>query len=163
FGSEFRPTNPSQLFVSNAHNGGILGTVSAFRDSGDGRLTSIGSSPFADEESAPCWVEISHDGRYLYAVNTGNSEISSYAIAWDGALTLVGSTPFKNGLVGPEDARLSPDGSTLWVVESGADAIAGFSVDGASLTELSSSPTAAPAGASPSGIVVTQLLPFFHR
>ncbi|HXY43163.1 MAG TPA: beta-propeller fold lactonase family protein [Acidimicrobiales bacterium] len=155
FGSEFRPTNPSQLFVSNAHNGGTLGTVSAFDDSADGTLSSIGSSPFADNETAPCWVEISHDGQYLFAVNTGNSEISSYAIAWNGALTLIGSTPFRNGLVGPEDARLSPDGSTLWVVESGADAVAGFSVNGGSLTELASSPTPAPVGASPSGIVVT--------
>jgi hypothetical protein len=22
-----------------------------------------------DEQTAPCWVEISHDGRYLFAVN----------------------------------------------------------------------------------------------
>ena len=33
FGSQFRPTNPGQLFVSNAHNGTGLGTVSAFTDS----------------------------------------------------------------------------------------------------------------------------------
>jgi hypothetical protein len=44
FGSQFRPTNPSQLFASNAHNGTGLGTVSAFTDSGAGALTSIGSS-----------------------------------------------------------------------------------------------------------------------
>ena len=55
----------------------------------------------------------------------------------------------------PEDARLSPDGSTLWVVDSGADAISGFSVNGGTLTELPSSPTPGPAGATPSGIVVT--------
>ncbi len=30
-GAQFRPTNPSQLYVSNAHNGPGLGTVSAFR------------------------------------------------------------------------------------------------------------------------------------
>ncbi len=54
FGSEFRPTNPDQLFVSNAHNGAGGGTVSAFRDAADGTLTSIGSSPFADLQTAPC-------------------------------------------------------------------------------------------------------------
>ena len=32
FGSEFRPTDPDQLFVANAHNGAGLGTVSAFYD-----------------------------------------------------------------------------------------------------------------------------------
>ncbi len=40
FGSEFRPTNPSQLFVTNAHNGTGLGTVSAFDVSFSGELSS---------------------------------------------------------------------------------------------------------------------------
>jgi 6-phosphogluconolactonase (cycloisomerase 2 family) len=71
FGSEFRPTNPRQLFVSNAHNTGT-GTVSAVRDSANGMLTSIGSSPFADNQTAPCWVEITHDGRFLFTVNTAS-------------------------------------------------------------------------------------------
>jgi len=156
FGSEFRPTDPSQLFVSNAHNGGVnLGTVSAFSVAGDGTLSSIGSSPFPDLQNAPCWVEISHDGQYLFAVNTASSTISSFSIAAGGTLTLLGTTPFAHGPVGPEDARLSPDGSTLWVVDAGADAVSGFSVAGGALTELPSSPTAAPGGAAPSGIVVT--------
>ena len=93
FGSEFRPTSPDQLFVSNAHNGGTSGTVSAFRDSANGTLSSIGSSPFADLQTAPCWVEISHHGWYLFTVNTGSGTISRYWIARGGALTLLGSTP----------------------------------------------------------------------
>src|SRR6266566_5924725 len=84
FGSEFRPTNSEQLFVSNAHNGGIAGTVSAFTDGTDGALTSIGASPFADNQTAPCWVEISHDGQFLFTVNTGSGTISRYSIAPDG-------------------------------------------------------------------------------
>ena len=44
-------------------------------------LTSIGASPFADDQTAPCWVEISHDGQYLFAVNTAVATISSYSIA----------------------------------------------------------------------------------
>jgi 6-phosphogluconolactonase (cycloisomerase 2 family) len=156
FGSEFRPTDPTQLFVSNAHNGGVgLGTVSAFSVANDGTLSSIGSSPFPDLQNAPCWVEISHDGRYLFAVNTASSSISRFAIAGGGALTLLGSTQLEHTPAGPEDARLSPDGSTLWVVDSGANAVSGFSVDGGDLAELPSSPTAGPAGAAPSGIVVT--------
>jgi 6-phosphogluconolactonase len=155
FGSEFRPTNPEQLFVSNAHGGTNNGTVSAFRVSRNGSLTSIGSSPFADLQTAPCWVEISHDGRFLFAVNTAVPSISRYAIAGDGSLRLLGSTPF-NGAAGsaPEDARLSPDGATLWVVDSKGIAVSGFSVHGGDLTELPSSPTALPVGATPSGVVV---------
>jgi 6-phosphogluconolactonase len=155
FGSEFRPTNPAQLYVSNAHDGTNAGTVSAFTVSADGTLTPIGASPFPDNQTAPCWVEISHDGRYLFTVNTGSKSISSYSIAADGSLSLLQSTPLNAPAVSPEDARLSPDGSTLWVVDPGANAISGFTVNGGSLTELSSSPTPAPVGAAPSGIVVT--------
>jgi 6-phosphogluconolactonase len=155
FGSEFRPTNPGQLFVSNAHNTGT-GTVSAFADSADGTLSSIGSSPFADQQTAPCWVEISHDGQFLFTVNTGSGTISRYSIAPDGTLTLLGSTPVgATGGVGAVDARLSPDGRALFVDESRIGAVGAFAVNGGNLTELASSPTALPAGATPAGIVVT--------
>jgi len=153
FGSEFRPTNPGQLFVSNAHNSAGAGTVSAFRDSADGTLSSIGSSPFADLQTAPCWVEITHDGQFLFTVNTGSGTISRYSIAPGGALTLLGSTPVgATGGVGAVDARLSPDGGTLFVDESKAGAA--FAVNGGTLTELASSPASLPVGATPAGIVV---------
>jgi len=155
FGSEFRPTDPTQLFVSNAHDGAGNGTVSAFNDGSDGSLTSIGSSPFADFQTAPCWVEISHDGQFLFTVNTASNSISSYTIAADGSLGLVGSTSLSTAHAGAEDARLSPDGGTLWVVDTGANAISAFAVNGGSQSELSSSPTPLPAGAMPFGIVVT--------
>jgi 6-phosphogluconolactonase len=155
FGSEFRPTDPSQLFVSNAHGGAEAGSVSAFSDAADGTLSSIGASPFADKQTAPCWVEISHDGRFLFTVNTASNSISRYAIAADGSLELLGSTPFNAEHVGAEDARLGPGGATLWVVETGAHSVAGFAVAGGELSELASSPTPLPAGAAPFGIVVT--------
>lgn len=154
FGSEFRPTNPAQLFVSNAHtatDGPAPGSVSAYTDAADGTLTPIGASPFANSGTASCWVEISHDGQYLFTVDTASSTVASYSIGADGTLMAVGNTPIKNGK-GAEDARLSPDGSTLWVVNSGADAINAFSVNGGTLTELTTSPIAGPA--TPSGIVV---------
>lgn len=156
FGSEFRPTNPHQLFVSNAHGGANAGTVSAFAVAGNGALSSIGSSPFPDLQTAPCWVEISHDGSYLFAVNTAVPSISRYRIGAGGSLTLLGSTAFNQSTgLGPLDARLSPDGKTLWVVDSGAAKVSGFRVNGGNLTELGSSPTALPAGATAFGIVVT--------
>jgi 6-phosphogluconolactonase len=157
FGSEFRPTSPDQLFVSNAHNTVVdSGTVSAFRDAGNGVLSSIGSSPFADQQMAPCWVEITHDGQFLFTVNTASGTISRYSIARDGTLTLLGSTPVRaSGGVGAVDARLSPGGRYLYVDESKIGAVGAFAVDGGNLTELAGSPTALPAGATPAGIVVT--------
>jgi 6-phosphogluconolactonase len=142
--------------VSNAHNVGAgTGTVSAFADTGNGTLASIGASPFADGQTAPCWVEITHDGQFLFTVNTGSGEISRYQIAPDGTLTLLGSTPVgKTGGVGAVDARLSPGGRYLFVDESRIGAIGAFAVNGGNLTELATSPTPLPAGATPAGIAV---------
>ena len=155
FGSEFRPTNPDQLFVSNAHGGALAGSVSAFAVAWNGRLRSIGASPFADQQTAPCWVEISHDGRYLFAVNTASGTVSSYRIAFDGSLTLVSTTPVDDAtMAGPFDARLSPSGDTLWVVDNGIKAVTAFRVNGGYLHRLSTSPTALPGDAAPFGIVV---------
>jgi 6-phosphogluconolactonase (cycloisomerase 2 family) len=157
FGSEFSPTDPAQLFVSNAHNaanGPAPGSVSAYTDSADGTLNPIGSSPFANSGVASCWVEISHDGRFLFTVDTASSSIASYSIRRDGTLTPLADTPIRSG-AGAEDTRLAPDGSTLWVVNAGGDTVNGFSVEGGSLTELPSSPTPGPAGATPTGIVLT--------
>ena len=62
---------------------------------------------------APCWVEISHNGQFLFTVNTASGTISRYSIAPGGALTLLGSTPVgASGGVGAVDARLSPGGRT---------------------------------------------------
>jgi 6-phosphogluconolactonase len=153
FGSEFRPTRPSQLFVSNAHAGPGNGTVSAFHVSRSGELRSIGASPFPDLQTAPCWVEISHDGRFLFTTNTASESISRYAIEGDGTLDLLGSTTLRNG-AGAVDLRLSPDGSTLSVTGSAAHVVSTFAVHGGDLTELPSSPTPLPAGTAPAGIVV---------
>ena len=95
--------------MSNAHGGAGAGTVSAFAVAGDGKLSSIGASPFADHQTAPCWVEISHDGRFLFTVNTGSGSISRYAIPptarslWSAARR---SATARSS--GAEDARLAP-------------------------------------------------------
>ncbi len=153
FGSAFDPINPSQLFVSNAHNGTALGTVSAFDVASDGTLTSIDSSPFADYQTAPCWVAVTPNGHYLIAVNAGTPSVSSYAIDSDGSLMLVGSFPFREGsTLHPLDDTVS--GNDLYV--KGASEVAAFRIlSGGFLTELSSSPTSLPAGASASGIAAS--------
>lgn len=154
FGSEFSPVRPNQLFVSNAHNTAPLsGTVSAFNVAGDGTLNSIAGSPFADGQMAPCWVEITRNGEFLFTVNTASGSISRFQIAANGKLTLLGFTPVSGQLgVGAVDARLSTDGRTLYVDESKADSVGEFSVDGGQLTEQGT--IALPAGATPAGLAV---------
>ena len=127
----------------------------AGRGSGSGRRLSPAraASHFADLQTAPCWVEISHDGRFLFTTNTGSGSISRYLIAPGGALTLLGTTPVRGGgTVAVTDERLSPDGRYLFVVESNTGTVGVFAVQRA---ELASSPAALPVGAAPAGIVVT--------
>jgi 6-phosphogluconolactonase len=154
FGSQFRPTNPNQLFVSNAHDGAGNGTISVYDVAGNGALTPIAGSPFADLQTAPCWVAISHDGNSLYAVNTGSSSISAFGIAANGRLTLAGSTALTGTGLRAFDAAIDPTDSFLYVVDSGAAKISAFAIDGGSLTELASSPVSIPGGGTPFGIVV---------
>ena len=155
-GSVFSPTSLDQLFVSDAHvasGGPAPGLVSSFSVDPDGVLTPIGSSPVGNDGRASCWVEISHDGAFLFVVNTASATVSSYGIGSDGSLAFLQSTPPGELGGGAEDARLSPDGESLWVVQAGADQVTGFSVSGGTLTPLSSA--SGPAGATPTGIVVT--------
>ncbi len=155
FGSEFSPTDPHHLYVSNAHGGAGNGSVSAFSVNPNAKLKSIDGSPFADGQTAPCWVEISHDGRYLFTVNTGSSTISRYRILSNGSLNLIGSTPLSSGTgIAAFDARLDVAGNYLYVVDAAIASVSGFAVSGGSLTELASSPTTLPTGATPFGIVV---------
>jgi 6-phosphogluconolactonase len=156
FGSEFSPADPSRLYVSNAHAGSGNGSVSAFSVAGNGALSSIARSPYADQQTAPCWVEISHDGKYLFTVNTGSTTISSYQILSDGSLSLASTASFSSGPgIRPFDARLDPLGAHLYVVDAALDEVSAFAVSGGNLTELSGSPFALPAGATPFGIVAS--------
>jgi 6-phosphogluconolactonase len=154
FGSEFSPSDPAHLYVSNAHGGAGNGSVSAFGVAGNGALSSVGGSPYADGQTAPCWVEISHDGRYLFTVNTGSTSISSYGINANGSLSYLTTTAFRSGAgIRPFDARLDPSGNHLYVVDAALDAVSAFAVAGGSLHELSGSPFALPVGATPFGVV----------
>lgn len=151
-GAEFRPTNPDQLFVSNAHAGPGNGSVSAFTDSRTGVLAPVGPA-YRNGSTASCWVEVSHDGRYLFSINTAAQDISSYSINADGSLVFLANTPFSNG-VGAVDARLSPDGRTLSVTGGRSHVVSTFAVSGGTLSELPGSPVALPVAGAPTGLVV---------
>jgi 6-phosphogluconolactonase len=152
FGSEFNPADPSQLFVSNAHQGAGQGSVSSFNTAIDGTLSPV-SPASGNGQSGTCWVDVTHNGKALFAVNTGSGTISSYSVGATGALALAGNTPISaQAGVGAVDARLGPADKTLWVDESAANQIGVFSLNGTSLSQLPSAQL--PAGAAAAGIVV---------
>ena len=88
-------------------------------------------------------------------MNTASGTISRYSIAPAGTLTLLANTQVgATGGLGAVDARLSQNGAYLFVDESRIGAVGAFAVHGGDLTELPSSPTLLPAGATAAGIVV---------
>jgi 6-phosphogluconolactonase (cycloisomerase 2 family) len=160
FGSKFSPSEPDNLYVSNAHNsigGAAPGTVSAFEVASDGTFSPIGASPYsAGGQIATCWIDISHNGNFLFGVNTGSNSVSSFSIASDGSLSLIGSTSLKGSAAnhGALDDAVSPDDQFVYVVERGANVVAGLRINAdGSLTELASSPTSLPAGSTAFGVV----------
>jgi 6-phosphogluconolactonase len=154
FGSTFSPTHGDQLFVSNAHDGAGNGSVSVYDVAADGGLSAISGSPFADGQTAPCWVAISPDGNALFAINTGTGSVSAYSVAADGTLGLVGSTAASLAGLKAFDAAVSPDGQFMYVVDAGAAKVSAFAIDGTSVTEIAGSPIAIPDGGAPFGMVV---------
>ena len=155
FGSTFSPTHGNQLFVSNAHDGAGAGSVSVYDVAANGALTAITGSPFADNQTAPCWVAISPDGHALFAVNTASGSVSRYSVASDGTLTLIGSTGLNTPAgLRPFDAAVSPDGKNLYIVDAGVAKVSAFSVDGTTIHEIDGSPVSIPGGAAPFGMVV---------
>jgi hypothetical protein len=155
-GSTFKGSGTPRLFVSNAHAGALLGTVSAYTVAANGTLTPLPGSPYADFQTAPCWVALSPDGSYLFTANAGSGSISSYAIASSGALTFASTTSLKGApSLGTFDLRLDPSGQFLYQLDGAANEISVLAVSGGTMTELPFSPVALPAtGGAPFGLVV---------
>ena len=100
-------------------------------------------------------MEITHDGQFLFTVNTAIRHHLPLPDRPGRRADAAGQHPGQpTGGVGAVDARLSPDGRFLYVDESRIGAVGAFAVHGGNLTELPSSPTSLPAGATPAGIVV---------
>jgi 6-phosphogluconolactonase len=98
-------------------------------------------------------IEVSGDGRYVYASArgkaAGSSCIAVFRVADDGALA-VPAVQFARGVAWPRDFVQTADGGHLLVVNQHADSVCVFARDAASgeLTlrgEFSTAPTRAPA------------------
>jgi 6-phosphogluconolactonase (cycloisomerase 2 family) len=136
------------LVVSDAFGGAPTGgALSSYNVSEDGSLANL-SGPVADNQSAPCWVVTTADGRFAYTSNTGSGTISSYMIDHRGGLGLLAEDAASTGAgSAPIDIALSRDSRFLYALDSGTHAISGFRVhsDG-SLTPLAAGPAGLPAG-----------------
>jgi hypothetical protein len=115
----------------------------------------IGTSPFADFQTAPCWWA-SAPTAATCTRSTPARPSSSYVIAWDGTLTLLSNTPVSStpGVTGTNIA-LSPDGRTLYLNMAKINSVGAFAVNGATVTQLPGSPTPAAGTGSTAGITTS--------
>jgi 6-phosphogluconolactonase len=116
-----------------------LGAASSYDVSRDGQLTVVSGSVH-NGQSAPCWLVITQNGRFVYTANTGSSDISSYLLHSDGRLSLldpVAATTDAGGT--PIDEALTEGSHFLYVLNDVTGTVDGYRVghDG-SLTRVAS-------------------------
>src|SRR6266536_6559320 len=137
FGFAFGKRN--EVFVSDAFGGAAnAGAVSSYVVAGNSLQTITGVAN--DNQSAPCWVVLTNDGRFAYTTNTGSGSVSGYKVGFNGGLQLLNASGVTastgQGSI-PLDAAFSNDGRFLYVLTPGTNNIQGFSLgSGGSLTPL---------------------------
>ena len=77
----FRVNSDGFLIVSEA---GSPGAVSSYDVNDRGTLEAISRS-VPTEQNAPCWIGVTEDGKYAYAINAGSGSITGYAVGNQGA------------------------------------------------------------------------------
>ena len=119
FGFAYSPKNQlviSQVVSLTMPGAGQTGT---YRVSSSGGLTSIDTKPSSG--TAPCWVAITGNGKYVFVVNTGGgapggSTVTRYALASNGHLTVLGVDSETSSEFVKTDTVLSGDSKYLYVL-----------------------------------------------
>lgn len=121
----------NRLFVSEAAGGAAnASSVSSYVVSDDANLGVLdGAVP--TEQTAACWVLVSHNGHYVYTTDAGSGAISGYEISPDGSLRLL-NTDGRTGVTGdgshPVDMAQSRDGRFLYSLNNGNGTLSVFRV-----------------------------------
>ena len=118
----FTPTRDGSLLVTEQFGGAASpggGAASGYRVNADGTLTPAGGSVF-NGGTDTCWMVVSDDGAYAYAVSFfGGGRISTYRVGAGGALTLVAAADDGgNAGTGASDVSLSATSKYLYQLNS---------------------------------------------
>ncbi len=129
YGFEF--DRRGRIIVSDAVGGTPgAGAMTSYRV-GFGGINLI-SGPVADNQTAPCWVVVTNNGRYTYTTNTGTANISGYKIRPDGKITLFndgGNTASTGTGSTPIDMALDHSSRYLYALGSGTHTISIFKIN----------------------------------
>jgi 6-phosphogluconolactonase (cycloisomerase 2 family) len=120
-----------RIFVSEANAGVANGSsASSYTVSDTGDLEVI-SGAVPTEQSAACWLTLSHDGRFIYTANAASGTMSGFSVAPDGALQLLdpnGVTAVTGAGSHPADMAESHDGRFLFALANGNGTLGAFHV-----------------------------------
>jgi 6-phosphogluconolactonase len=112
--------------VSDAVNGKANSAALSSYKIRDGRNPKVISAAVPDTQTAACWVAVTDDGAYAYAVNTASGTISSYGVSVGGQLTLLDASAGGGNI--PVDAALSTGSQFFYVRNGGDGTVEGFVV-----------------------------------
>ena len=129
FAFAFDPRN--NLFVTEVREStqpsfGGAGAVTSYQLNREGFLNTIsGSVP--DAQTAPCWLAITGDGRFAYAVNTASRVISGYQVDPHGEISLLGNGVTAQTGASPLDVAFTQNSRFLYNVL-GSGTLVGYQV-----------------------------------
>ncbi len=130
FGFAFVPEKETMV-VSEAFGGASgAGAASSYQVTPPATLTPVSAS-VPDENTAPCWVVITRNGRFAFTSNTGSATISAYAIDPSGNLTL--TTPdgiSAHTKMAPTDLALGGRDRFLFALDLKSRSIGAYAVSG---------------------------------
>jgi 6-phosphogluconolactonase len=129
YGFEF--DKRGRLIVSDAYGGNAnAGAMTSYNVNGNG--ISLITGPVYNQQTAPCWVAVTKNGRFAYTTNTGTSNISGYKIKPSGGLVLLndgGSTASTGSGSSPIDMAVSNNSRYLYALSHGTNTISVFRID----------------------------------
>ena len=129
YGFEF--DKRGRIIVSDAYGGNAnAGAMSSYNVSAGG--ISLITGPVYNQQTAPCWVAVTKNGRFAYTTNTVTSNISGYRIRHNGGLVLFhdgGNTASTGSGSSPIDMAVSNNSRYLYALSHGTNTITVFRID----------------------------------
>jgi 6-phosphogluconolactonase (cycloisomerase 2 family) len=122
----FRVNHNGFLVVSEA---GSPGAASSYDVNAHGTLEAISQS-VSTEQNAPCWIGVTRNGKYAYAINAGSGSITGYSVSDEGGLTRISTDGgiFITGGKAPTEVAIIGN-EILYVLNRNSGGISVFAID----------------------------------
>ncbi len=106
------------------------GSVSSYSLTSTNGSLNVISGEVPTKESAPCWIQITPDGRYVYTTNTASGTITGFRLGADGSLTSLDPGDGITADIGTGSVPLGMaiSGRFLYVLTAGEGGVSAFRI-----------------------------------